>query len=271
MIVAVTCVDTIDWSSTTYLPETPRLVTSLVFIAISMAGGILGLHVIAYMSCVLLPFVSILGFFVASANVPRKDYLELLPVMENGWPPIARGMLYVGGGYIELILFAVLAGYVNQPFRRRHLIVTGLMISLLCFGPVVGALSEFGPAEATDLRYPAFSQWRLVQLGKYIEHVDFFAIYQWLCGSFVRTSAALCLIFDLTGLRSRKKRAAAGAAIGIASIVLSVYPLGDTVKFHFFMRYLPVSMYVFLAMFLFLLILAWAKDKGGEAGAQERT
>lgn len=270
MIVMITCVDTITWSSTTYLPETPKLVTSFVFVALSIAGSIMGLHVIAYMSCFLLPFVSLLGIFVATVNAPRKDYLQLLPILEHGWSPIGRAMVYVGGGYVELLLFAVLAGHVNRPFRRRHLIATGLIISLLCFGPVVGALSEFGPGEAMVQRFPAFSQWRLVQLGKYIEHVDFFAIYQWLSGSFVRTSSALCLIFDLTGIRSRKMRAVVGAPIGFASIFLTVYPLSDNSEFYFFSRYLPVSMYAYLALFLFLLALSFVTVKGGKDDVPER-
>lgn len=272
MIIIVTCVDTVNWSSTTYLPETPKLVTSFVFVALGIAGSILGLHIIVYMSCFLLPLVSALGIFVASANIPRKDYLQLLPILENGWSPIGHGMIYVGGGYVELMLFVVLAGYVNRPFRRRHLIATGLFISLLCFGPVVAAISEFGPGEAMEQRFPAFAQWRLVQLGKYIEHVDFFAIYQWLSGSFVRTSASLCLILDLTGIRSRKKRAVIGAVIGIMAIFTSVYPFGDAAEFYFFSRYLPVSMYAFLALFLFLFLLSMihATGKGGEGDVPER-
>ncbi|MBB6693607.1 endospore germination permease [Cohnella xylanilytica] len=266
MISYITSTDTISWGSSTYLPETPKLVTSVVFVGTCVAGAVLGMHVIAYMSCILLPAVSLLGVFVGTANSPRKDYSQLFPVMERGWGPILDGAIYVGAGFAELFLFTAFAGYVDRPFKRRHLIATGLFIVVLCCGPVIGVLTEFGPDEAMGQRFPAFAQWRLVQIGKYIEHIDFFAIYQWLSGAFVRTAAALCLCFDLIGIRKRKFRAAAGALVGAIIVALTVYPFGDTAEYRFYGRYFAFSFYLVLGLFAYMFLIATFSGKSGRRG-----
>lgn len=263
----ITSVDTVAWSSSTYLPETPKLVTACIFAVICVAASVIGMHVIAYMSCILLPIVIVLGVFVATANIPRKDYTELLPLLEHGWPPVLQGMLIVGGGFIELLLFAAFAGYVDRPFRRVHLIATGLFISFLCINPIAAAIAEFGPVEAADQLFPAFAQWRLVQIGKYIEHVDFFAIYQWLSGAFVRTAGALCLIVDLLGVRHRVKRAIVSGAMGLLAVAASVIPIGDVEKYHFLNWYMPVSFYALLFLFLYLALVSTFAKKEGKADA----
>ena len=43
----------------------------------------------------------------------------------------------------------------------------------LTLGPLIGAITEFGPNEATKQRYPAYEEWGLVTIGRYIEHLDF--------------------------------------------------------------------------------------------------
>lgn len=271
MIAYITSTDTVSWGSSTYLPETPKFVTSVVFVASCVAGAVLGMHVIAYMSCVLLPVVSLLGVFVGTANSPRKDYSQLFPIMERGWSPVVDGMAYVGAGFAELFLFTVFAGYVDRPFQRRHLIATGLFIVILCCGPVIGVLTEFGPDEAMGQRFPAFAQWRLVQIGKYIEHVDFFAIYQWLSGAFVRTASALCLCMDLLGVRIRKARAAAGGIVGALIVVLTVYPFGDAAEYRFYGRYFPFSFYLILGLFAYMLLIATFSGKRGNTDALDRS
>ena len=76
----------------------------------------------------------------------------------------------------------------------------------LTIGPLMGALTEFGPIEAATQRYPAFEEWRLAKIGRYFEHVDFLSIYQWLTGAFVRIGFLLFVTIELLGLAQQKKR-----------------------------------------------------------------
>src|SRR5207253_7154220 len=74
----------------------------------------------------------------------------------------------------------------------------------LTLGPLIGAITEFGPTEAAKQMYPAYEEWAIVSIGRFIEHLDFFSIYQWLSGNFIRVS--LFLFIALETLRFKNKR-----------------------------------------------------------------
>ncbi|MBB6637003.1 endospore germination permease [Cohnella thailandensis] len=262
MIAIPTALDTVQWAESMYLPNTPPFALSFVLAALCAIGAVLGIHVIAYVSCLLLPVVSTLGFFVSGANMHRKDYSQLLPILEHGWSPVLSGMVMVAGGFIELSLFALFQGYVDKPFRTHHLFVTAGIVVILTLGPIIGILTEFGPYEAVIQRYPAFIQWRLVQIGKYFEHVDFFAMFQWISGSYVRTACSMALIMDLLAIKNRIKRGILGGVIGIVIVVMSIIPFDDSIEYRFYERYTPIMLCVFLGLMLLLALIAAFGRKG---------
>ncbi|XRD23741.1 hypothetical protein AABM34_14730 [Lysinibacillus fusiformis] len=61
-------------------------------------------------------------------------------------------------------------------------------------------------SEASKQRYPAYEEWGLVTIGRYIEHLDFFSIYQWLTGTFIRVSFLLYIVADLLKMTGDPKR-----------------------------------------------------------------
>src|SRR5690606_23314257 len=96
------------WTHGTYLPRTPELVLSLSLMALCFAAAWLGIRAIAIVSGILLPFVILFGEFVMVANLPRKDYRILTPMLEEGFMPVLGGCLYVGGGLAELVVLLLL-------------------------------------------------------------------------------------------------------------------------------------------------------------------
>ena len=42
--------------------------------------------------------------------------------------------------------------------------------------------------------YPAYEQWRVLSIGEYISHLDFFALYQWLSGALIRIGLFMYLL-----------------------------------------------------------------------------
>ncbi len=213
-----TLVDTISWSKTTYLPKTPTWIISSAIILIVMYAVGTGIRTIAYASAILLPFVVLLGDFVMTANLPHKDYSFLKPYLEHGWTPVWYGSLLTVCALVELYTLVLYQHHLKRKFKWIHLFVPTTILSLLTLGPLTGAITQFGPVEAEKMRYPAFSQWRLVQIGKFIEHLDFFAIYQWISGSMIRLSLSLFLIADLISLRSNGRKW--GYAIGILVLLV---------------------------------------------------
>lgn len=271
LTVTETLILTSSWTSTTYLNNTPPVAVLMLFVAISVYAACLGLRTIGYLSCILLPIVVLVGDFVMSANLPHKDYRYLLPMLENGISPVLAASVYSITAFGEFFILIMLQHHLKGRFKRWHLIVLTLFLALLSIGPVSGAISEFGPIEAEKMRYPAFSQWRLVTIGRYFEHVDFFAIYQWLSGALVRMSVGLYLLVEYSSIGRMRLR-----WIGIVSLSAVVAGIGwywidHMVDYKYVLHY--TYSYIGIGTVSAVLVLymaAWIKERKGKRHEAER-
>ncbi|REK75762.1 GerAB/ArcD/ProY family transporter [Paenibacillus paeoniae] len=223
LIASETLIVTSSWTGTTYLPNTPTYVVASVFLALCLYASCMGLRTIAFMSCLLVPMVVLLGDFVMSINLPHKDYRYLLPMLEYGFSPVARASIHCLTAFSELFMLLFIQHHLKKSYKRWHLILLVLFLGLLAVGPLTGAIAEFGPDEAEKMRYPAFSQWRLVSIGRYFEHVDFFAIFQWLSGALIRISLSIYLLLEFNPLSRSKYRWIAPVVIGVLLCGMAVY------------------------------------------------
>lgn len=219
--------DTVYWTNTTYLPKTPKAVIASVFILVCFLAARAGMRAIAIASGLLLPVVVLLGYLVATANLQYKDYSLLTPVFTQGYVPALKAMAYTSGGVFEIVLVLFMHHHLSSSVKLRGLLVMAFLLVGLTVGPVMGAITLFGPFEAAELRYPAFEQWRMVTLGKFVSHLDFFSIYQWLAGSFAHISLMLFLIPDVLGVR-RERRNGPIAVMAAALAGLMLIPFSDT-------------------------------------------
>ncbi|MED1915440.1 endospore germination permease [Bacillus thuringiensis] len=224
-IATMTMTDTITWINLSFAPETPLEVHTILFAVLCLVNAMFGIRSIAITSSVLLPFVVLLGFFVMSTNFPNKDYSLLLPIMENGMPPVLKGMMYAGTGFVELLLFLFLKHHLQSKVPYYQLFILAFVMIGLTFGPTLGAIVEFGPDKAGKLRYPAYEEWRLANIGLYIEHLDFLSIYQWFSGAFTRISLSLLLIVEILMIPYGKKRIWWLIGLFFFSSALSLYPI----------------------------------------------
>nr|WP_237179286.1 endospore germination permease [Paenibacillus sp. MMS18-CY102] len=265
-----TVIDAVSFANATYIPLTPDIVVSFVFVLLCAYGALAGLRTIAFVSCILLPIVVILGDFVMSANIPHKDYKFLLPIAEHGFGPILNGSLYSLSALAEIYVLILVQPHIGRKFGRKGLSLLILFLAILSLGPFTGTIAEFGPSEGEKLRFPAFSQWRLVTIGNYIEHVDFFAIYQWMSGSFIRTSMALYLV---TELLFRKRRAQIHGIIWLALffVIVTTATLHRQIIYRDLLRqyFYYTGMLVLLLTLLLWGIAAGSKKQGnGKASGQ---
>ncbi|MCQ6560792.1 GerAB/ArcD/ProY family transporter [Paenibacillus mendelii] len=258
-----TFVETASWTSATYLPATPEIVILLCLIGLTAYGAWSGIRAITYMSCLLLPAVVLLGDFVMTANMPDKNYHLLLPILADGFPQVISGSFYSLGGTLELALILFFQQRLKTKVAWWHLVLLLAFVSILTIGPAIGAIAEFGPIEAEKLRYPAFAQWRLVTIGRYIEHLDFFAIFQWLSGAFVRISLGMYLVIDLLPIRSQKKQRAALLFLCLVYIVAGQQLMNNTIDSEKLTRLLFVADVIVLGGFTIIIwLLSFKPSKG---------
>jgi len=272
-ISVITLKETVIWTHVSYLPRTPLFVLALSLIIICLFAVHYGIRAIAITSGILLPFVIIFGDFVMGANLPVKNYSLLTPILENGIGPILKGGIYLGGGLMELVTILLMQHQFKTKIRLWSILLLALFLILLVLGPITGAIAEFGPYEAAKLRYPSYEEWRLVSIGKYIHHVDFLSIYQWLSGAMIRISISLYLLLDILAISQKKVRTAWLLFLGIILIIVVTLPISD-MQFLSFLKnvYFPVSLsLVLLLSFGLLLLVFLAKNKRGkESGTQKR-
>ncbi|CAI6033727.1 GerAB/ArcD/ProY family transporter [Cohnella sp. JJ-181] len=227
---AVTFVDTIAWIKSVVLLQTPVWFLCLLLIIPCAWAALSPLHVLLRASALLLPPVVLFGFFVGVANMPRKNYSRLTPLLEHGALPVVHGLPYVLSGLSEIVLVLFIAHHLRrQPGGAGLLLISWVLVGLTV-GPLLGAISEFGPEESAMQRFPAYEQWSLVRIGDYVEHVDVLSIFQWMAGAFARISFTLSIIGSI-GFRqpSAKKVRAAVIAASITLCAAAMIPYNDAI------------------------------------------
>ncbi|WNC14130.1 endospore germination permease [Brevibacillus brevis] len=253
-------IDTQTWTTVNYLPRTPEWVTALVLVLLCAIAAYGGIGPLGMTAGVLLPLVALLGFYVAFGNMPKKDYSFLLPVYQFGPMPILHGMIYAGGGFAELVLLLLLQHHVRQPLRLIHFLIMFVIIIILTLSPLTGAIAEFGPIESSRQRFPAFEQWRLLTIGKDIENMEFFAIFQWLSGSFTRITLCLMLMTEILNVHTVKARTLVLLVLGGSMIAVTGLRFSD-MTFVRFLSDLYYPIYLVMTILLTLMVAGLALRK----------
>ncbi|MGG3467894.1 endospore germination permease [Neobacillus pocheonensis] len=245
-----------------YLPMTPKLVLGVIFSLVCLYNAMQGIRSVALTAGLLLPIVFVLGFFVMTANFPNKDFILLKPYMEHGISPIIKGIIYPVSGYIELGFILYFHQHIKTIIKFTTLVWIGMIFLLLTLGPTIGAITEFGPFVAAKQRYPAFEEWRLVAIGRYIEHLDFLSVYQWFVGAFIRLSLLTFLIPDLLHITNKKvKNGLQFFLLGIITL-LSTWSINDY-TFYLFLshQFMPYSIVFIISLSIFLAFLSMIVNK----------
>lgn len=247
ILMIVTMRETITWTNVSYLWRTPPLALTLLFLIPCMLAALTRINTIAIANFFLLALVNVLGFFVATANIPRKNPELLLPILENGFTPVFKSMIYQASGMTELIIFLLFQHQLKSDLKYRHIVINTFILIGLTLGPLIGAIIEFGPVEAALQRYPAYEEWALVRVGKFVEHVDYLSIYQWLTGAFIRMTLLLYSIRILINSESKKVNVWVLTIVVIIITIAVAYPLDDKLFFYLLNYFaLPASAVFFL-------------------------
>jgi spore germination protein KB len=253
----ITLTDTVTFTTTTYLPSTPDWAILLTITLMCFYNTYYGIPSIAKTAVIIFPFVIIFGIVVMIATTPHKDYSLLKPIMENGFTPVLKGMIYAGAGYVEIFMIVFMQHHLQARFSFKALFIISALAASLSIGPTIGAIIEFGPKAAANLRYPAFEQWRLIKLGTYIEYLDFLSIYQWMSGAFIRISLVTALIPELFNITNKKARLWILIAIYTIIFLLSLIPISDDKFLDLLYQFvLPLSLLSILSLSLFIGVLS---------------
>ncbi|MGG4147055.1 endospore germination permease [Paenibacillus algorifonticola] len=254
-----TLIDTVRWATTNYLPSTPRSALIITLCLVCCYFAISGIRMIAIAAGIMLPIVIALGYFVAIANTPEKDYRLLQPVLENGWQPAIHGMIYVGGGFVEMIMLLAVQHRIKSRVKAWQLLILAVLLIYITLGPIIGGITEFGHVEAAKQMESPFEQWRLVKFGN-IEHVDFLSEFQWLSGAVIRTSFAMFLLGELIPFRKKEGTRRLILLLTLGYILLGFIPInGYSSYLWLYHYYFPVTLATVLVLSAIFLAIALMK------------
>lgn len=189
-----------------FLPMTPSAYLVIPFLLLCTWAASTSLKTIVYTSAFILPIVWALGHFVAFTTMDKKDYSFLFPLFDADHVSIVHGVLIVLGGSVDLIVLFLLQQYFKKPISFLFIFILITLLTGLVLGPTIGSIVSFGPSIAADLRFPAFEQWRLVELGEHISHVDALAVFQLLCGAVIRISLCFYFIVHIFKIQSIRRK-----------------------------------------------------------------
>jgi spore germination protein (amino acid permease) len=239
----VTFRDTVTWTKTNYLMDTPLLVLCILLGLLCFFGSFKGIQELGIVAMITLPLVVSFGIFIAIGNIQHKDYSMLLPIAEHGAGPVFKGMIYVFSGLTELSTLLFLVHHTNTPLKWKHIFLVAFILIGLMLGPLMAAIAEFGPYEASKLRYPAFEQWKLLTISKEITRMDFLSIFQWISGAFIRISLLVFLVTQ--SIKGKKHKAYVIGFLYLSAIGYTIAPFSNLTIFHFLHHFFfPFQMYI---------------------------
>ncbi|MGX1264201.1 spore germination protein KB [Rossellomorea marisflavi] len=253
----ITFVDLVIWLQAYFLAEVSRWLIMLLMGISCFIFTWAGVKYMAVAAGLLLPIVMLLGIFIAITNTDMKDPSLLLPILTEGWSPVLKGSLYVLSGFMELYLILLLQPFSEGEIKLHHLLVLGLILFILIMGPLSAAIMEFGPSEAASMRYPAYDQWRIMGIGEFITHMDFFALYQWLCGALIRIGLFLFLLGSILNRNLKSTRVSWKVVVPIYLLFFSMMWINvDTYYFYYALYhwFFPATVALFG---IYILATAW--------------
>ncbi|MGG3798542.1 endospore germination permease [Metabacillus fastidiosus] len=253
MLAVVTLKETIVWEKITFLQRTPVILPAIVLLVLCILAALTSLRTIVIATFFLLFFVVIFGFFVAITNLQVKDYSLLLPMLENSYSPVIKGAIYPGAGMGELLMLIFLQHKFQNKVRYWTVFWNIVILTILTLGPLIGGIIEFGPTEAGAQRFTAFEEWGLVSLGRYIEHLDFLSIYQWLSGAFIRIAVLFLITLEIFPVKKKRIKIFFACVTAFITLVSVVYPMPDLLYYKMLKNYiLPIGL-SFSFIFSFIL------------------
>ncbi|GAB6254622.1 hypothetical protein PSKAS_01440 [Peribacillus sp. N1] len=248
--------------------QTPEYILFIPFIILCFIAAEAGIKTIAIAGGLVLPLVVALGFMIMTANIQYKDYSLLFPIFENGITPVWDGVVILGGGFTEIFLLVLIQQFVKTEIKFRSLLFLGLFLLFISMGPIIGSITEFGPVQAAKISNPAYAQWRLLTMGKYLNRLDFLSIYQWLSGAFIRVSLSIFLMGELFQIKSKKIKNIVLLAISVSLIIALCIPIDIPAYRDFTERYyFKLSVISILVITFFINMVIFLKERVKKNGA----
>ncbi|WP_134704869.1 GerAB/ArcD/ProY family transporter [Ammoniphilus sp. YIM 78166] len=214
-------------------PETPMFMIHLIMIALIIYAVCKGIETIARTGEILVVVIityGVLGIsFLFLSDAVRSE--NLLPILENGWKPVLTTAfpLTLTFPFGEMVVFAMLLPYLNQPKRGMKIGLSAMTLSGLVLTVTVAIdIAVLGTYFATTSTFPLLHAAQKINVGGFIQRLDPIVISTLIIGGFFKIAvffyAAAAGVADLFKVRKRDPMI---FSIGIVILIASIQIAGN--------------------------------------------
>lgn len=213
----------VTWVKSMIIPFTPIWAISLPLLVVCTYLAVKGIKPISITFSILLPVLLILILFMFMFTLKFRQFDILLPLFSEGAQPILKGTATTFRAGMELFFLLLLSPHIQGDFKWKHFATVLSIVSFFFINATVSLLTTFGPTEASKQRFPLFTQWRLVRISSFVEHLDFLSMYQWLSNASILISMGLFLFGDLLTSKQLHKKIAIMTLTAILFICVEIH------------------------------------------------
>lgn len=189
-----------------YFPMTPVWIIACLFILFAIYATTLGFRSIVMIGGMVFPLFVLLTVFVTYFNIPHTDLIYLLPFMENGLKPVISGGMKSFLVFSEFIWLLFFTQYLPKTPKKRVFVLMITVLTIIMLLTILQGITSFGPIQAANHLFLYYEYWRVIQVSKFLEHVDFLSAFVWLSASFIRIAFLLFIIKDILLVTQKRKQ-----------------------------------------------------------------
>lgn len=261
-----------EFFTTAVTPRTPIMVYLVCIVLLSVYAVRNGLEVMARTNQAFLVLMIIIGIVASAITHKDKDYLNFLPILEQGAAPVMTGMLTIVSLFSTILVLSMIFPYINHTKKLRRSSMFAMLILVLMFiGPVTGVVAIYGAERAMGLYFPSFQILRDIEVGQ-LQRLDIIGIMLWSMGSYAKISTFLyASVVGIAQLFNLKEYKSLAMPTGLLLVIVSLLNSESLVGlYRFFSKTYPYySVFFGLVLPCLLLIISSIRKRRETAKAKE--
>lgn len=250
-----------DMTHVAFIPETPCWALSIWALLFCYYAAKQGVKKIAMIAGVLAFIAVITGHSITVLSTGKKEFANLLPILEYGWTPVLIGTLLLTSIWMELAFLMIIPMRFEKGKKLLLFWVIGVILNaIMMLSTTTGTIMVFGAGQTDNMIYPALEVVRLITLG-FIDRFDIYGLILMSFGCFIRGSLYLRIAYDLVYPNESKQNNWILLIITVAVGGLSCYLSRIHLRMEQFTIYYAYSILLLPLPFLLLIISRFRKKK----------
>lgn len=176
--------------ATAILPQTPMIVTHILFLLPIVYGVKLGIEVIGRTGEIYLPGVLLLSIFVMMIVIPYAELEELRPIFAEGLQPTIKGLYpLISFPIAEYAVFLTILPFVNKLNKTPKYLYFSNLITVVYFSfLLLIIIAVEGEENAARSVYAIYEMTKQVKIGRFLERIEVLVGLIWVTTIFMKLS-----------------------------------------------------------------------------------